>query len=368
MQVLITADTIGGVWTYTIDLMRSLEGRGYEFILATMGKPLTDAQRAEVESLPHVLLYESDFALEWMENPWNEVDEAEEWLVRIYHCHHPDVVHFNHFSHGHLELGVPKLVVGHSCVFSWWKAVHGALPPAEWEEYRERVTRGLQGADVVAAPTKAILSELQAVYGPFYKQKVMPNGRDSAPFAPGCKEDTVFSMGRLWDKAKNVSLLDGIANELPWPVRVAGSTKNPGTGSTVTTSSVHLLGKLSSHEVAQELAAAGIYALPARYEPFGLSALEAAFSGCALVLSDIPTLREVWGDAALFADPDQPEAWKKQLLRLMENPQLREEYARKATTQAKQYTLEAMADRYDSLYSQLPERKPMITRKAFSTL
>ncbi len=32
--------------------------------------------------------------------------------------------------------------------------------------------------------------------------------------------------------------------------------------------------------------------LPARYEPFGLSVLEAALSGCALVLGDIPSLRE----------------------------------------------------------------------------
>ena len=38
----------------------------------------------------------------------------------------------------------------------------------------------------------------------------------------------------------------------------------------------------------------------ALYEPFGLAVLEAAQAGCALVLSDIPTFRELWDGAALF--------------------------------------------------------------------
>ena len=52
---------------------------------------------------------------------------------------------------------------------------------------------------------------------------------------------------------------------------------------------------------------ATIFALPARYEPFGLSALEAGLAGCALVLGDIP-MREVWHDAAMFVPPEQPAA------------------------------------------------------------
>ena len=56
------------------------------------------------------------------------------------------------------------------------------------------------------------------------------------------------------------------------------------------------------------IARAAIYALPAHYEPFGLSILEAAMSGCALVLGDIPSLREIWGDAAVFVHPDNRDA------------------------------------------------------------
>jgi glycosyltransferase involved in cell wall biosynthesis len=37
-----------------------------------------------------------------------------------------------------------------------------------------------------------------------------------------------------------------------------------------------------------------------RYEPFGLAPLEAAARGCALLLSDVPSFREIWGDAARY--------------------------------------------------------------------
>ena len=46
-------------------------------------------------------------------------------------------------------------------------------------------------------------------------------------------------------------------------------------------------GQLTTAEVRNVINTASIYALPARYEPFGLSILEAALSGCALVLGDI---------------------------------------------------------------------------------
>ncbi len=52
---------------------------------------------------------------------------------------------------------------------------------------------------------------------------------------------------------------------------------------------------------------AAIFAHPARYEPFGLAVLEAAMAGCALVLGDIPTLRELWDGAAVFVAPGRPD-------------------------------------------------------------
>ena len=55
-------------------------------------------------------------------------------------------------------------------------------------------------------------------------------------------------------------------------------------------------------------AEAAVFTSLSRYEPFGLAVLEAAQAGCALVLSDIPTFRELWDCAAVFVQPDDPVA------------------------------------------------------------
>ena len=81
------------------------------------------------------------------------------------------------------------------------------------------------------------------------------------------------------------------------------------------------LGLCRTPELISQMSVASIFAHPALYEPFGLSVLEAARAGCCLILSDIPSLRELWDGAAIFVDPRQPEAWVRELNRLTNNPQ-----------------------------------------------
>jgi glycosyltransferase involved in cell wall biosynthesis len=104
------------------------------------------------------------------------------------------------------------------------------------------------------------------------------------------------------------------------------------------------------------MARAAVYALPARYEPFGLSVLEAALAGCALVLGDIPSLREVWGDAALFVHPDDGEGLAEALQGLMANPAERERRAALARARALTFTPRRMAEAYLELYAALRAR------------
>ena len=61
--VLMTADCVGGVWTYALDLARALSARGVSVALATMGRPPSGAQRAEAGSVPGLSLHPSAFAL-----------------------------------------------------------------------------------------------------------------------------------------------------------------------------------------------------------------------------------------------------------------------------------------------------------------
>jgi len=351
-RVLMTADTVGGVWTYALDLARALAPRGVQIALVTMGRLPTPAQSAEASAVPNLMLYPSAFSLEWMENPWADVARAGNWLLSLEAEWLPDIVHLNGYAHGSLPWNAPVLVAGHSCVLSWWQAVHGTSAPSEWQHYHDEVQAGLQAADLVAAPTQAMLDCLQADYGPLTSTQVLPNGRDAALFQPADKQPVIFSAGRLWDDAKNIRVLAEIAPTLPWPVCVAGETAHPN-GQKQHFDTVQLLGCLPPSEIASRLAEAAVYALPARYEPFGLSALEAGLSGCALVLGDIPSLREVWTDAALYAAPDNPAALRGTILRLISDTSLRREMSARALARAQTYTLERMAHGYLDAYRTL---------------
>jgi glycosyltransferase involved in cell wall biosynthesis len=110
------------------------------------------------------------------------------------------------------------------------------------------------------------------------------------------------------------------------------------------------LGLISSNAVATWMARAAIYAFPARYEPFGLSVLEAAHSGCALVLGDIPSLRENWSGAARFVPPDDADQLETVLRELIERPAERQAMGRAARARAAAFTPEQHVSAYRSLY------------------
>jgi glycosyltransferase involved in cell wall biosynthesis len=352
MRVLMTADTIGGVWTYAVELVRALESHGVQTVLATMGGRLSAAQRRDAAAVRSAHVVESTFRLEWMDDPWPDVDRAGDWLLGLEQETAPDLVHLNGYAHAALPWRAPTVVVGHSCVCSWWRAVRGADAPAEWDEYRVRAARGLAAADHVVAPTHAMLDALVRHYGPLPSSTVIPNGRDARLFSPAAKQPIVLTAGRIWDEAKNVAALDRVAPHLAWPVCVAGPAEGPN-GDHAAHESVRLLGRLGAGDLARWLGRASVYALPARYEPFGLSVLEAALAGCALVLGDIPSLREIWGDAATFVDPGDDPAILRALQWLCDDPVLRRRTAGRARRRALELTPQRMAASYLDLYREL---------------
>lgn len=351
-RILMTADTVGGVWSYALELARVLGEHDIRLALATMGAPLSREQRKEVRKLPQVRLYESSYKLEWMEKPWFDLARAGDWLLELERSFKPDIIHLNSFIPAALPFHAPKLVVGHSCVLSWWRAVKGAPAPSEWNWYRYQVTRALRAADLVIAPSQAMLTALQRHYGPLRAAEVIPNGRDPNRFIPLPKENMVLLAGRLWDEAKNLQTLVQVARDLPWPVYVAGEATHPD-GRATPVERVCILGRLSPSALVPWYGRAALYALPARYEPFGLSVLEAGLSECALVLGDIPSLRGIWDGAAIFVSPDDQPGLKSALQRLMTDSQLRRLLAGRARARALEFTPQRMAIGYLSAYSDL---------------
>jgi len=356
VKVLISTDTVGGVLTYTTELAAALEAQGDEVVVATMGARLRREQRALLPARVH----ESGYRLEWMEDPWDEVATAGKWLLSLEEEEEPDVVHLCSYAHGGLPFRAPKVLVAHSCVLSWWRAVHGAEAPAPWDRYRAEMGAGLEGADAVVAPTRAMLGEIERDHELRPGAAAVIHNGSAAPLAPATaeKRELVLGSGRFWDPAKNLATLDAAAAGLAWPVKVAGDL---GDGETRHVESTGVLDPAALTELRRE---AAIYAAPAIYEPFGLGILEAARDRCALVLGDIPSLRELWRDAAIFVDPRDELELREVLEALIGDRYLRADLAERAQRRGAEYSVARAARAYRRLYERLTERARSSSRIA----
>ena len=353
MKILMTTDTVGGVWVYSLELCKALAQYNVQVHMVALGAWPSPAQQVEAENIANVTFYKSDYKLEWMENPWEDVERSRKWINCIYQTIQPDVVHFNNYAHVEENWTSPVVTVFHSCVQTWWQAVKGVKAPQQWDHYTEIVKESLESSNMVIAPTNAILENAKQVHQFTSENRVINNGRQQPSEVDIPKEKFILCMGRMWDEAKNLPLLSNIAERLPWPVYVAGEATNPNSGKTCALENVKFLGKLSPEEVQTWMQRASIFVSPTRYEPFGLAILEAAGNGCALVLSNIDTLNELWQDAALFFDPEDEVEAEKTIIRLMESSKFMQELSEKARTRAGRYSAEKMGEAYNNLYREI---------------
>ena len=335
MKALMTADAGGGVWTYALTLADALAPHGVEIVLATMGRVPDVRQRRAAARHSNLTLATSPFKLAWMDQSWSDVHAAGEWLLELEAMVEPDVVHLNGDAHAALAWASPRVLVVHSCVLSWWRAVLGAEAPASWNRYRTALREGVRTADLVIAPSRTILGDLERDCGPLPAARVIPNGSDAQYFWATPKQAFVLSAGRLWDDAKNVGALDRAAPHVPWPIYVVGDRRHPD-GTTRIYARTHVLEAMAPEALGAWMASAAIYAQPARYEPFGLSILEAALSDCALVLGDIPSLHEHWDGVALFVPPDADDGLATGLTDLIRHPAYRRQLAHAARERARE--------------------------------
>jgi len=356
MHLLITSDTVGGVWTYTQELVTGLVQGGHQVTLLSFGRLPLPHETSWMENLPGVDYRPTEYRLEWMEVSEGDIEESRNYLTLVAEEVKPDLLHLSQYCYGDLALALPKIVVAHSDVVSWWVAVHGKEPEdTPWiRRYRERVMSGLRGADIVVAPSRWMLDALAEHYLRPQQNQVIHNARTPANFDPTRqKQDFILCVGRLWDAAKQVALL--YRRDLPWPVRIVGWQQEPGKPDKNTLPSdrrnLHLLPPQSQSELRELYAQAGIYVAPSRYEPFGLSPLEAALSRCTLVMNDNPVFHELWGDSALYFNKDDADDLCCLLYELSRDRAMREEYAAKAYTRARQaFTATHMVEQYETIY------------------
>ena len=342
MRIVMTTDVVGGVWTYTIDLAAALTKAGALVKVVTLG-PRPDADQRADAARRGLHVIESDHALEWLAETTAEVEAAgaavatiaEDWRADIAHLNTPALAATARFT-------CPVVAMNHSCVATWRQAMNMGAPPREYAWRIALTGEGLRRADLVLVPTAAHGAAVATVHELTVLPRTVHNGRTAATLLEAVESDEVFATGRLWDRAKNIAALDGAAASLTWPVRVAGATRAPN-GHRVAFQSIESIGHLPGAVVRRHLAGRPIFVAPARYEPFGLGVLEAAQAGCALVLNDIETFRELWHGAALFVDADDHEALGAAIRSLIEDRDQRHALGRAACERSARYSLEAMA-------------------------
>lgn len=213
---------------------------------------------------------------------------------------------------------------------AWMEAQFAAFPPT----YRARIKRIDHG---VQRPTTAL-------------------DRREARRAFGLPDNVYLavSTGRFSRDKNQMALVETLAAIPDLHLALAGV--GPEQEALVTTARLygagerlHLVGELPSERMYDFLAAGDLFAFASRTETFGLSAAEAAIAGLPIVANGIPVLREVLGDAAIYADADAPGEMVAAITRVRTEPGLAAGLAAGGRRLAERYSPEAMCRGYEAL-------------------
>lgn len=361
MHILVTTDTITGVWTYTRELVTSLVTSGARVTLVSFGEIPLPEQITWMDHLHGLDYRPTAFCLEWMQEGQKDFLDSCRYLELLIKEVRPDILHSNQYCYGVLDANIPRVVVAHGDLISWWLAVHGHQPPrSSWLDwYRAIVSQGMAAADVVVSPSGWMRETLQTCFVRPRCEHVIHNGRNPIFFNPYVsKDDSVLAVGRFLDAGKQISLLTQHRHEMP--VCIVGSDAPGHTLRTPIRADVKLAidrvcvsfkGPQTEAQLRNLYSRAAIYAATSRYEPFGMSPLEAALSRCAIVANDIPTFREIWDDAAIYFERNNAESLAETIKLLSDDRELCRAYGNLAYQRARErFTAKRMVDEYLQLY------------------
>ncbi|HME34414.1 MAG TPA: glycosyltransferase family 4 protein [Candidatus Sulfotelmatobacter sp.] len=364
MHVLVTADSLSGSWTYTRELVTGLVTRGTRVTLVSFGEIPLPEQTSWMDHLHGLDYRPTAFRLEWMQEAEEDLAESSAFLAALVRELRPDILHLNQFCYGNLPVDVPRVVMAQGDLITWKNAVHDRprRPDRSLTWYRNTVAEGLAAADAVVAPSAWMLERISVCYGRPRRGEVIYPGRNPIFFNPYVnKDDCVLAVGRLVDASKQVFLLTqqpysvpvcivGAEHTVPVPRIPIRADVKVDTEQT----SVAIRGPQTEAQLRALYSRAAIYAATARYEPLGMAALEAAFSRCAIVANDIPSFREIWGDAALYFRTNDGASLADKIRLLNADRPMRRAYAEMAYTRARErFTTKRMIDDCLQLYRSL---------------
>ena len=315
-RILMTTEPAGDFWHYCLELSRGLSALHIETVLAMLGEP-QPAHFELVGNIRGAKLVDMGLSLDWAAADAPSVINAGKAVADLAEQCGADLVQLNRpaLAAGTL-FTVPIVAAQHSCVATRWEALRAETLPSEYAWRTTLLRHGLNASDIVVTSTAAFAEVTRRAYGLSDLPRAVHIGRaplklpGSAATHPLRRSD---SAAILFDHECDRETLD-------------------------------------ESELASRLAARPVFVSTALYEPFGLAVLEAAAAACPLILSDIPTFRELWDGAAIFVPPHDEERFRREIAALAGDDLTRQAMGMAAEQRAARYTREAMAAQMANIY------------------
>ncbi len=210
----------------------------------------------------------------------------------------PDLIHFQHVLPPFDR--TPAVVTVHDLSFEDDPLAMGRLDRLI---FKTLVPRAVARAERVLTVSERTKRDLVGRYGVSPgKVVVTPNGVDPifAPGPDGGSGGYLLYVGAIQARKDPLAAADA-ARDAGLPLVVVGPEREPELAAALRTRGAELRGYLEQEELASVVRRAAALILPSRFEGFGLPVLEAMASGTPVVVSDDPALREVAGEAAVYA-------------------------------------------------------------------
>jgi glycosyltransferase involved in cell wall biosynthesis len=280
-------------------------------------------------------------------------------FLNILKHHRVDLMHFPHFNTPLLYNG-PFLVTIHDIL---WHQVRGSkvttLNPLvyylKYLGYRLVVNHAVTASKAIIVPSNYVKQDLLKTFPqlPANKINIIYEGvtHPQKLQVPSAKfhEPYILYIGSAYPH-KNIPIIFPVLKKLNLTLKIISSrsvfldklkiqAQNAGVED-----QVEFLGFVSDDKIQELFQSALVLVHPSLSEGFGLTGLEAMMAGCPVIASNVASLPEIYGDAAMYFDPNNSACLASQINQLISQPALRSNLITKGMARAKTFSWSKMAE------------------------
>ena len=341
-KILMTTDVKSEIWDYSLTLSRSLlKHFNAEISMISMGGKPTDRQKEELENL-NIEFQFTDFQHDIFADieANQDISNIKTLFENTIKEFNPHIIHLNH--------GYPNFDFKTPCVFT----CHDNLLNKNLLNYKQTINKSLNNADIIIAQSKFTAECLMKTYNLKTGIRIIYNGIDYNPYSGSPESPTLVACENSPNPGKNINFLLNIAYKLPDNIKMkiivdSKPYRKP-------PRNVEFFTNLAGSELQAVYKNSSIYLALSNYESNGLSSIQAAYSGCAILANDLPIFKELWGDCAYIFERDNPNSLMRCINNLIENRHFFEITSRNCQAKAlSMFNSKRMAYEYINLYKNI---------------